>query len=135
MSSVPVIPRGIRNNNPGNIRKDGTDWLGLDPNGADPDFCVFTKPEYGIRAIARILLNYQREGITSIQEAIDKWAPPTENDTDAYVKAVCAQCNVAGDKVVDFRSIMPQLVAAIIQHENGQQPYTPGLITYGVSLA
>ena len=134
MASVP-LPRGIRNCNPGNIRRDGTDWLGMDPDGSDPEFVVFTKPEYGIRAIARILLNYQREGISTIEDAINKWAPPSENDTGSYVRAVCAQCSIAPDKAVDFRSIMPNLVSAIIMHENGQQPYTPGLINYGVSLA
>ena len=55
------LPRGIRNNNPGNIRH-GANWLGLNPNGRNIDsaFCVFTAPVYGIRALAKVLVNYKR---------------------------------------------------------------------------
>ena len=49
------LPRGIRNNNPGNIRH-GANWQGLNPKGRDIDsaFCVFTAPIYGIRALAKV---------------------------------------------------------------------------------
>lgn len=62
-----AIPRGIRNNNPGNIRH-SDQWKGLTPEQPDPDFCTFSTPEYGIRAMGVILLNYQRKhGLKTIR--------------------------------------------------------------------
>ena len=135
MNAVLDTPRGIRNNNPGNIRRSAVDWLGLSAEQTDPDFFQFEQPQYGIRAIARILKTYQREGVQTLWEAINHWAPPTENDTDAYVKAVCTACDLLPTTKTDFSQIMPQLVKAIIQHENGQQPYSDALIRYAVALA
>lgn len=56
-----IQPRGIRNNNPGNIRW-GENWQGLKKDGKERDssFCVFESPEYGIRALAKILINYKK---------------------------------------------------------------------------
>jgi hypothetical protein len=130
-----VTPRGVRLNNPGNIRRDGTLWLGFADDQSDAEFVTFTAPAYGIRAIARIMKSYQRKGVTTLEEAINRWAPPVENNTSAYVSAVCKDCNIAPDKVVDFNAIMPTLVKAIIRHENGEQPYSDDLINYGISLA
>lgn len=128
-------PRGIRNNNPGNIRRDGTGWLGLAPQQTDPDFFQFTTPEYGIRAIARILKSYQREGITTLQEAIGRWAPPVENNTQAYVSAVCSACGVNPGDTIDLTAKLPQVIPAIIQHENGEQPYSAQTISYAIAMA
>jgi hypothetical protein len=70
------IPRGLYNNNPGNIRKSPTKWLG-EVDGTDDAFETFQSPELGIRAIVRILLTYQRRhGLDTIEEMIGRWAPP-----------------------------------------------------------
>jgi hypothetical protein len=130
-----VIPRGIRNFNPGNIRKDGTPWLGLDPEGQDPDFCVFIEPEYGIRAMVKILQRYKSYGINTIHACISRWAPSSENDTQAYIDAVCKECSVGPDDPVDLDVIMPTLLKAIIQHECGIMPYTDQTINAGIALA
>ena len=75
-------PRGIRNNNPGNIERNATRWAGMTAEQTDPRFVVFTSPEYGFRALARTLLTYQRKyGLLSIEDMIGRWAPPNENDT------------------------------------------------------
>lgn len=130
------IPRGIRNNNPGNIRH-GSPWLGLSDDQPDPAFCTFNSPEYGIRAIAVILGNYRRKyGMTTIRQMIDRWAPPTENDTDAYVQHVADRCGLGPDDTIsDLNKIMPVLVASIIRHENGQHPYSPETIAKGIAMA
>ena len=133
--SAIITPRGIRNFNPGNIRRDSTDWLGLAPEQTDPDFFQFVSAVYGIRAISRILKTYQREGISTLSGAIQRWAPSVENDTDAYVKAVCDACQVQPEQVVDITAIMPQVVKAIITHENGQQPYSSDDINYAIALS
>lgn len=82
--------RGIRNNNPGNIRW-GDDWQGLVPQAqrTDKSFCQFIKPEYGIRAMIIILRNYQRKHrLSTISGIINRWAPTNENDTQSYINSV-----------------------------------------------
>ena len=120
-----MTPRGIRVNNPGNIRK-GEQWIGLSDIQLDPDFATFKTPEYGIRAMAKILMNYQiKYKLKSISEIIDRWAPPSENDTNSYVSDVCKRVGKTADEAVNTRdpSFLTTLVTAIIIHENGQCPY------------
>lgn len=127
-------PRGIRNNNPGNIRL-GTHWEGMLDKQLDPSFAQFTKPEYGIRAIVKIMHSYQRLGIHTIRQVIERWAPPSENNTPAYIAAVCAECSVGPDDDVKLENIMPLLVRAICYRENGCFPYTDAQLARGIELA
>lgn len=130
-----AIPRGIRNNNPGNIRH-SDQWKGLTPEQPDPDFCTFSTPEYGIRAMGVILLNYQRKhGLKTIRQIITRWAPPSENDTDAYVMHVADRLGVRPDEAVDVARVLPALVACIIRHENGQHPYDSTTVGRGCDMA
>jgi len=133
-----VIPRGIRNNNPGNIVHDGTKWLGLAEPPSDGRFCRFVDPEHGIRAIARIVTTYyEKHGLNTIRQIIDRWAPPNENYTAAYVAHVADRCGVGAEQVIDPRELplMVSLAAAIIMHENGQQPYDDATIRSAVMMA
>src|SRR5215469_16681622 len=130
-----MIPRGIRLNNPGNIRRDHTSWLGLADQQTDPDFWEFSTPEYGIRAIVKIMQSYRRERICTIASAINRWAPPVENNTQAYIDAVATSVGVDSGHIVDLNNVMQPLVKAIIQHENGQNPYTDAVINEGIALA
>lgn len=128
-------PRGIRNNNPGNIdRVKGTTWAGAaaDQSG-DPRFVVFTAPEYGIRAMARILRTYRGRGLNTIQKIISTWAPSKENPTAGYITAVSGEVGLAPNVVVPDAAI-PRLIAAIIRHENGIQPYPAALIAKGIAM-
>jgi hypothetical protein len=135
MSAV-VTPPGIRLCNPGNIRHvPGTVWQGQSATQTDPAFVQFDDPVYGIRAIVRIMLSYEREGLTTYQKVIDRWAPPNENNSAAYVEDVCSRCLSQPSDFVDFAHDMPNLVSAIIWHENGEQPYTLEQIAQGVALA
>lgn len=136
--AVYTMTRGLRNNNPGNIRYDGTAWEGLANPPSDGTFCVFVSPEYGIRAIARILSNYVAvDGVAStVTDIISRWAPPTENDTVSYIADVDDTLGLTpGNDAIDLGSSLPLLVAAIIQHENGLQPYAANTIASGISLA
>lgn len=117
------LPRGIRNNNPGNIEW-GDPWQGLDPLGHTKDsrFAVFATPVMGIRALARTLITYyDKHGIDTIEGAIRRWAPPTENNTSAYVGTVAFKAGIPSTKVVDFHDydVLRTLVMGIIRHENG----------------
>lgn len=119
--------RGIRNNNPGNIRW-GDEWQGLVPQAqrTDQSFCQFISPEYGIRAMIIILRNYQSKyGLKTITGIVKRWAPPNENDTQAYIRSVATATSTDADKPIDLtdsRKLFP-LLQAIIKHENGSQPY------------
>lgn len=126
------LPRGIRNNNPGNIRETGADWLGQ--NGDDGAFCIFIAPEYGIRAMARIFANYRKRGISTIEQIIMTWAPPSENNTQAYIAAVAHECESMAEAMVND-ALMPRFIAAVIRHENGQQPYSLEQIQSSIAAA
>ena len=130
-------PRGIRNNNPGNIRRNGDPWQGLAERQGDVEFFTFTSAIYGIRALARTLITYQdKHGLHTIRQIISRWAPPVENNTNAYVRSVSADAGLDEDQSLDlhrFDHLFP-LTKAIIHHENGQQPYTDAQITKALVL-
>ncbi|MEH4593921.1 hypothetical protein POY02_07660 [Escherichia coli] len=129
--------RGIRNNNPGNLEYSKTNpWVGQ--TGDDGRFAKFETPEHGIRALGRNLMSYQRQGIDTVSEIINRWAPPADkNDTMSYIKAVCEQLGVSADEPLDASNpdTLKALCAAIIHHENGSQPYSDQQLTAGVSAA
>ncbi|MGR7527399.1 structural protein [Klebsiella aerogenes] len=134
-----MTARGIRNNNPGNIRW-GDDWKGLVPTGqrTDKSFCQFTSPEYGVRAMVIILRNYQQKyKLNTVSGIIKRWAPPNENDTQAYINSVAQATGVSPDQQIntyDSRFMM-KLLQAIIKHENGEQPYSFDVFVLAISLA
>lgn len=137
--------RGIRNNNPGNIEH-GANWQGLAPADQqwDERFCTFSAPKYGIRAIARILITYydhrvaaDGSRIDTVQEIVDRWAPPVENNSAAYGQHLRDALGVERGQIINVHDYdtMKTLVETIILHENGVQPYTDAQITQGLVLA
>ena len=146
-----MTARGIRNKNPGNIDFNASafkrdPWqgeLGIeDCPGAR--FTTFQSPEYGIRALCKILLTYHHKrkandgsAIDTVKEIIDRWAPPSENNTDSYAAHVRDLLDVeSGDEIdVDDPAVLLTLAEAIIQHENGVQPYPRDVIEAGVNMA
>jgi hypothetical protein len=133
-----ALPRGIRNHNPGNLRRSADPWQGLAAEQTDSEFFQFASAKWGIRALARTLIAYQdRVGLKTIKQMIGRWAPPNENDTGAYVRAVAANVGVGADDEIDVHdyAILRPLTLAIIRHENGQQPYTDAEIDAGLVLA
>lgn len=128
--------RGERNNNPGNIRH-GEPWRGLADRQGDADFCVFTDPKYGFRAMAKILLNYDANGFDTVRTIIERWAPESENNTKAYIAAVAAHMACDPDTHLDVReySQMFPLVDAITRHENGRNIFGRTTIDAGLALA
>lgn len=136
MSNKKSSARGIRNNNPGNIRHSSAQWDGMRETQTDSAFVQFTSPVYGLRALAKLLFNYQRlYGINTVRGIISRWAPSSENNTEAYIFVVANALNVDPDGPLDMRSVMPDLVAAIVKHENGTQPYSLATIGDGIALA
>lgn len=130
-------PRGERNNNPGNIRLGSVRWQGQ-VDGTDPAFVTFATPQDGIRALAKLLRNYQTiHGLRTVRAIINRYAPASENNTSAYVGAVASAMGVSPDAPIDLNNdaTLSQLVAAIIAHENGRNVYAADTIAAGVALA
>lgn len=123
------VPRGVRNNNPGNIEhRPANRWQGQE--GHDGRFARFATPEHGLRALSRDLGTKMERGLTSVRSILTAYAPKSENDTDAYIAAVSRSLGVAPGAALDPSDprVRAGLMAAIIQHENGQQPYAIPLI-------
>ena len=130
------MARGIRNNNPGNIRHSNSQWQGLSTEQTDASFVQFDSPVYGIRALAKLLKNYQsRYGLYTVRELINRWAPPSENITSAYVEHVARVAGVDPDEQININDKMVPVVTAIIKHENGGNPYSANTISEGIGLA
>lgn len=133
----PTAPRGVRNNNPGNIMKGGDNWQG-EVQGNDPRYATFATPEAGIRAMGKTLLTYQeKHGLNSVEAIIARWAPATENNTAAYVATVAKEMGVKPDAALSLRDgdTLAKLTRAMIRVENGNQPYSDQQIATGLAAA
>lgn len=117
-----ILPRGIRNNNPLNIRI-GNTWLGERPNPTDHDFEEFVSMQYGIRAAFCILRRYiRRYNKNTVPAIISTWAPDSENNTVKYIDIVCQRSGIDPTVQLKFedQSTMVRLVAAMAFVECGQ---------------
>ena len=116
-------PRPVRLNNPGDIES-GTAWIGLSQKQDDPRFCGFESAEYGFRALCKILLTYHRvDGLNTISQMIARWAPPEENDTQAYIAFVSKQTGIDADAPLDLSdtAILAKIAFAISIEEAGHK--------------
>ncbi|GLX62297.1 hypothetical protein KMU_03370 [Proteus vulgaris] len=117
--------RGERNNNPGNIRH-GSKWQGLSAQQTDKDFCQFVSPEYGIRAIYKLLETYQKKyKLNTVESIIDRYAPPNENNTAGYINRAAKDIGVSVNEPINvsFKPVAIALATAIVGVELGYQPY------------
>ncbi len=131
------VPAGIRNNNPGNIRRTDDPWEGLSENQDDERFFTFDSPEYGVRAMARLLRNYQRNyNLKTVEEIINKWAPANENDTESYIEHVLQQLGIPPHSGVNLEDdgLLTRLIKVMIRHENGGDFIDDNTIQNGISL-
>lgn len=116
-----ATPRGIRNNNPLNIRRNGDHFQGEVVPGSDREFKQFTTMAYGYRAAFVVLGTYLAQGRNTIEKIIRAWAPPHRDNTEAYIANVEKRSGVGRTKVLtaesggDYRKI----VAAMSYSENG----------------
>lgn len=119
---MTMTPRGLRNNNPGNLRLSGDRWKGLRPVQTDKEFFQFTDMRYGYRAMFITLRNYRKKhGLKTLSLMIGRYAPSTENDTRAYLSSVCGELQVPTtyEPDVDDKGTMCRLAAAMSRVENG----------------
>lgn len=118
------LTRGLRNNNPGNIREgkgDSTFWVGERATDDDPSFEEFNSMPHGIRAAVVLFRNYQNlYGLNSIRKMITRWAPPNENDTERYIAHVSARTGIPPDAPLNLRSAqLAPFLRAVFREENG----------------
>lgn len=121
MKSKNQLPRGIRNNNPLNIRI-GNDWMGEVMRPDDKDFEQFEQMAYGCRAAFIILHNYMtRHKLVTVPDIIKRWAPSSENATEKYIKAVLEQTQFGETTVLSWwnKAQMCRLFLAMCYVENG----------------
>lgn len=134
-ATVIYKQRGLRNNNPGNIRH-GEQWQGMATEQTDPSFITFASPEYGIRAMAKVLKNYQSlYGLNTLAKIAARWAPPNENDTVAYTIALEKFTGIPANQPINVADQLNKLIPGIIRQENGLQPYDEATIARGIALA
>ena len=95
-------PRGIRNNNPLNIRKSSDRWQGLSTLQEDKEFFKFYSMEYGWRAAFVILCRtyYGKYKLRTIRDIVSRWAPANENNTAAYIRYVSDYTGIGPDRVL-----------------------------------
>lgn len=118
------LPRGLRNNNPGNIRINSDLFQGEVKPSSDKEFKQFETMAYGYRAIFRILKNYHNNyKLDTIRKMITRWAPPKENHTEKYIQFVSDYAGIPADDSIDInnREMMIRIVAGMSKMENGRE--------------
>lgn len=125
------LPRGLRNNNPGNIRKNSDVFQGEKNPSSDKEFKQFKTMAYGYRAVFCILRTYYRNyHLKTIRQLIGRWAPENENNTSAYVSLVSSYSGIPADDPIDIQSKeqMIRIVAGMSRVENGREANMPEVI-------
>ena len=121
--SAITLPRGMRNNNPGNIKLTNTAWRGKVPRHKNTDgvFEQFTDPVYGTRAMIKTLISYIKGDHNTIEKIIHRYAPSSENNTLAYISAISKATGIARYKKLDpTKETLKKLVQSMAHHENGR---------------
>ena len=116
------MSRGLRNNNPGNIRVSPVRYQGERVPSGDPAFKQFKNILWGYRAMFVLLHTYRiKHGLNTLTGMIRRYAPPVENHTEGYLRAVCNWSGIPADRplnTLDGTAMIP-VVAAMSRIENG----------------
>lgn len=130
------LTRGLRNNNPGNIRlTPGSVWVG-EVAGSDKSFKTFKDMPHGYRAIFVTLNGYLKKGFNTIEKIISRYAPPSDNNhTEGYINTVVKRTGISRDKVLtqSDREALKRIVTAISYVENGIEA-VPEEVNVGMNL-
>ena len=126
--------RGLKNNNPLNIRQSADRWEGARKEQTDKAFVQFENMAYGYRAAWKTLQSYynrfcQQGQAFTVRNIICRWAPPNENDTEAYIRTVLtisgisAKENLLPPEEVKSYHRLSRLLTAMTVMENGIRPH------------
>lgn len=122
------VNRGLRDNNPGNIRRTQIEWQGeltreqVEASGGkyDAEFEQFGTVGQGVRALGRLLKTYATKyDLHTVRGIVSRYAPPTENDTADYIDEICGALGVFPDSWIDVSNRLDDLGAAICRRETG----------------
>ena len=122
-----AIPRGIRNNNPLNIRRSKDKWKGMKALQGDAQFVQFESLEWGWRAAFYLLTRtyYHKYRLYTIRAIVTKWAPAIEHNTKAYIANVSRLTGIDPDEPLGIPSEQPArwqlLGAAMAIQETGAE--------------
>ena len=132
------LPRGIRNNNPGNIRLNNIKWQGQRHEGAsDKSFVEFTSALLGLRALMVLLLTYYfKYELDNVEAIVNRYAPPNENTTDNYIHFICTKLKVKRQQKLNLlcSRCLSDLAKAIVLYENGKSFYEEYEFWYSADL-
>ena len=131
------LPRGYRNNNPLNGRKNAANaWKGKVVPGSDPAFEQFITMAYGYRCALYLLRKYIGQGHNTIRKIVTKWAPPSENNTASYVNSVATRTGIGADTMLsrDDSERLCKIAWAMAWSENGRPPASMDDIYAGWAL-
>jgi hypothetical protein len=139
---MPTIPRGVRNNNPGNIDYNkANNWVGqlpYDP-AIESRFCRFDYAENGIRALGKLLQTYfNLRGRKTVRAIITPYAPSNENNTGAYIATVAQRCGLRADDQIPSITdpkVLGVLMTSIIAQENANYAYPDAVFAEGLRRA
>jgi len=136
MTYKATLPLGVRNNNPLNIEwNKRNDWDGQLSNSGER-FARFKNPAYGFRAAAKVLRSYSRQGFTTLEQMINRFAPSHENDTNLYAKNVSEWTNIGQNQVVNVHdnAELAKVIHAMSRMEVGKY-YGLNMAQKGVAMA
>ena len=134
------LPKGLRNNNPGNIRISNNDWKGKIPisQNTDKAFEQFAAFVWGIRAMIKNLQSYHRDrGLNTLTQIISTWAPAADNNnTTAYIQKVSLETGINPSQPLNLNdeNTMRKVVKAMAKVENGREAITDPQFNYAWSL-
>lgn len=117
------LPRGMRNNNPGNLRIGASAWTGKIPpsQNTDGSFEQFYLYKWGVRAMIKLIRNYINTGTNTTRKIITKYAPSNENHTASYINTVMQTTGINPDAVLNANDyeLLQSLIIAMAFVENG----------------
>ena len=136
-----MLPRGLRNNNPGNIDfHPKINWIGqegIETGVPNPRFVKFKTMAHGVRAICRLLQTYKlKYNIDTLREIAHRYAPTVENKTDRYIENISKWSGIDPDYQIDSKDpiVLERVVGAIIRQENGRSISQEDLVS-GIKMA
>ncbi|CUJ41202.1 phage tail tape measure protein%2C TP901 family%2C core region [Achromobacter xylosoxidans] len=134
-ASETGTPRGIRNNNPGNLVYVGQTGASKEANGR---FATFSSAQEGLNALAAQLRRYGQRGLNSIQSIVNTYAPASENNTGAYANYLAQKMGIDTNTQFDVNSdpaALAALIRGIVEYENGRNPYSNDMINQAAGMA
>ena len=115
----PGLPRGIRNNNPGNLVKTNIEWKGKIIPSGDTRFEQFINIAYGVRAMIKDIMSDIGPD-TTLSDLIYQYAPPSDNNTIGYINYVSNKTGIGANQVLTKdKATLKKLVFAMSEMENG----------------